>query len=273
MTPAPMRISASETTISFIRWPMKTPGLIGRRNFVTQRPTSVAPATRIAPGFSTSVAARSSTFVGTMARSSPRLHVAALSSQFGKAGPDGLPFDVQGVQRLPAGLRGRQRGLDDGLIARAAAEIALQRRLDVHHRRIGIGHPQSVQRHDEPRSAEAALAAVAFDHGLLDGMQRAAGTRQMLHRHHMAAVAGCEKPDAGVDRLIDQFAIAEAPDQDRACAAIALGAALLGPGQAALEAEIVEQRVARADLAQARLAAVQKEADLPAHCISPCQRR
>ena len=78
----------------------------------------------------------------------------------------------------------------------------------------------------------------------------------MFHSYDMAAVAGREKPNAGVDRLIDQSAIAQAADQDRAGAAIALRATLLGSGQTALETEKVEKRVAWTDVAQASLAAV-----------------
>ena len=47
-------------------------------------------------------------------------------------------------------------------------------------RRIGRPHPQSVERHDEARRAEAALRAVEIDHRLLHGMQLASLAAQVF---------------------------------------------------------------------------------------------
>ena len=117
-------------------------------------------------------------------------HVGALRGDGGKARLDAFALGVQRVRRLSAGLGGRKRGLDDRLIARAAAEIALKRRFDVEDGRIWIRHPEPVERHDDSRRAEAALAAMIIDHGLLDRMERALGPGKSLDRHNMAAVTG-----------------------------------------------------------------------------------
>jgi hypothetical protein len=247
---------------------MKIPGLIGRRNFVTQSPTSVAPATMMAGVFDKGRGERPD-----VGRHDGALvaapYIGALRGDGRKARLDAFALGVQRVRRLSAGLGGGKGGLDDRLIARAAAEIALKRRFDIEDGRIWIRHPEPVERHDDARRAEAALAAMMFDHGLLDRVERAAGPGKRLDRHDMAAVAGGEKADAGIDGLVNEGAVMEPPDQHGAGAAIALRTALFGPFETALEAKEVEQSVARSCLADARLAIVQKEAYFAAHCVSP----
>jgi hypothetical protein len=96
-------------------------------------------------------------------------------------------------------------------------------------------------RDDEARRAEAALAAVMVDHRALHRMQRAIGAGQPLDGAHGLAVKLRQEQDAGIER-------ARAPrvaDHHRAGAAIALVAAFLGAGQAALLAQPVEQRARR----------------------------
>ena len=147
--------------------------------------------------------------------------------------PGGHAFAL-GRQRILLGsaiARNRLCGAHDRLIAGAAAEIALQRLLDGRDGRIGRPHPQSVERHDEARRAEAALRAVEIDHRLLHGMQLASLAAQMFHRHHMAAVERTEKADAGIDAFIDEPARRKLAHQHGAGSAIALRAAFLGAAQ------------------------------------------
>ena len=108
-------------------------------------------------------------------------------------------------------------------------------------------------------------------HRLLHRMQTAIGAAQMFHRHHMTAVAGGQEPDAGIDRLIAEPLRPEPSDQNRAGPAIALGAALLGAGQPAVEAQEVEQGLAGPHIRDADLAPVQQKPDLATmlHVTSP----
>ena len=98
---------------------------------------------------------------------------------------------------------GGLRGGDDRLVAGAAAEVALQRLLDLGTGRLRLAHPERVERHHEARRAEAALAAVQLDHRRLDRVQRPAAG-DVLDGDDVAEVDRGEQPDAGVDRLVDQ---------------------------------------------------------------------
>ena len=80
-----------------------------------------------------------------------------------------------------------------------------------------------------------------IDHRLLHRVQPALFAAQMLDGDDMGAVERAEEADAGVDPLIGEFAAGELPDQHRAGAAIALGAAFLGAAQRTVEAQPVEQ--------------------------------
>ena len=53
-------------------------------------------------------------------------------------------------------------------------------------RRIRIGLEEAHRGHDEARHAERALEALAVDHGLLDGVQRAIGRLQAFDRFDAA---------------------------------------------------------------------------------------
>ena len=175
-----------------------------------------------------------------------------------------LAFQCQRIHRLPARLCCGARRFHDGLIAGAAAEIALQSGLDLQHRGVGPFHPQPIQRHDETRRAEAALAAVMIDHGLLDRVQLAL-PGQMFDGHDMTTVTGGEEADAGIHRLIAQDAPMQPPGQHRAGPAVTLGAAFLGAGQVARQAQEIQQRVVGRNLGQADFGIVQKKADRAGH--------
>ena len=137
-----------------------------------------------------------------------------------------------GDQRIGGGraCAARLRGGDDRLVAGAAAEVALQRRPRSRPRRVRVAHPERVERHHEARRAEAALAAVAVDHGRLHRVQGAVAG-EVLDGDDVAEVDRGEQPDAGIHRLVDQPVAGPPADQHRAGAAVALGAALLGAAQ------------------------------------------
>ncbi|EYD74259.1 hypothetical protein Rumeso_04123 [Rubellimicrobium mesophilum DSM 19309] len=197
-------------------------------------------------------------------------HVDAFASESSEHGRDRLALAGQGVMGLPALAAGGERGADDGLVAGTAAEIALQSGLDLDRARGRARHPEAVERHDDAGRAEAALAAVVGDHGPLDGVQPALGRAQVLDGDDVAGVAGGEEADAGIDRLVAERASVEPSDQDRAGAAVALGAALLGAGEAPVQAQEVEQGVARPSLGEPHLGAVQEKANVVGHAASVC---
>ena len=142
------------------------------------------------------------------------------------------------------------RRIDDRPIAGAAAQVAGQRIAD----RFARGH-RAVRaallvtmlfvyrphRHDEARRAEAALRAVAFDHRLLHRMQRAVRLAQVFDGVERFAVERGHELDARVDRLeVDAARRVALADHDRACAAVAFGAAFLGAGAMRVFAQILQ---------------------------------
>src|SRR5690606_20044915 len=156
------------------------------------------------------------------------------------------------------------RGAQDCFIAGAAAEIALKRLLDLRVGRFRITHPERIERHHETRSAEAALRAVEINHGLLDGVQFAVVSTQMLDRHHMAAIERAETSDARIDAFVDQFAVEKPSDQHRAGAAIPFGAALLGTAQRPPQAQEIQERFLRPAFGEREWLVIEQEADFAA---------
>src|SRR5229473_322897 len=70
-------------------------------------------------------------------------------------------------------LGGVLNGLDDIVVARAAAEIAVELVPDLFLRRLGIALEELRGRHDHARRAEAALQPVLLPEGVLDRVQLA----------------------------------------------------------------------------------------------------
>src|SRR5713226_4073485 len=70
-------------------------------------------------------------------------------------------------------LGGVLNGLDDIVVARAAAEIAVELVPDLFLRRLGIALEELRRRHDHARRAEAALQPVLLPEGVLDRVQLA----------------------------------------------------------------------------------------------------
>ena len=91
-------------------------------------------------------------------------------------------------------------------------------------------------------------------HRFLHRMQRAL-VGEVFDGDQFGAVELAEQSDAGIDRLVDQSAVALAHDHDSAGAAIAFRAAFLGADRPLLQAQPVEQRGARRKFADPHAAA------------------
>ena len=126
-------------------------------------------------------------------------------------------------------LGGQPHRVEDLLVARAAAQVAGQRLADLGVGRIRVARQQVVAGHDQPRRAEAALHRARLDEGLLDGVQLLA-LGQPLDGDDLAALGLPGEHEARAHEL--------AVEVDRARAALALLAGVLG----AREVEVVAQR-------------------------------
>src|SRR5262249_39235522 len=115
-------------------------------------------------------------------------------------------------------------------IRAAAADIAAHELANIITRARPARGDQTGSRTDLPWGAITALEGVVLDEGLLQGMQRVP-LRETFDRRDPRAVLHDRKRQAGVDR--------PAVDQNRTGAALAVVAALLGPG----EIEIETQRI------------------------------
>src|SRR5512135_388264 len=86
-------------------------------------------------------------------------------------------------------LRGGAHRLDNLHVARAAAEVARERRAHVVFGRMRIAPQQSFGGHDHPRRAETALRAEVLVERLLQSID-ATADRETLDRLHALAFAG-----------------------------------------------------------------------------------
>ena len=187
-------------------------------------------------------------------------------------------LDRRGVQPARRQLEHALPGLEDGAVAGAAAQVARQvvGQLLARGPRAGllvllVGGGQG---HHEARGAEAALRAVAVDHGLLHRVRRV-GAAQVLHRQQRLAVQRGQEADAAVDRPQPQAAHAHAGggagrgrglkaavgrggrrrrfgqfgDDHGAGAAVAFAAAFLRAGAAGVLAQPVEHGAGRGGVA------------------------
>src|SRR6266446_301985 len=125
--------------------------------------------------------------------------------------------------------------LDDVVVARAPAEVALELVTDQLLGRPGIALEHLVDRHDHARGAEAALEAVLLPEALLDRMELAV-LGQALDRHDVGAVRLDGEEVAGFDGLTVH--------EDRARAALARVTADVRPGEAHGLADVVHQEKA-----------------------------
>src|SRR5205085_7633895 len=81
-------------------------------------------------------------------------------------------------------------------------------------------------------------------------MQRAALAVQALDGNQLLSVERRDKLNARVDRAKAHAAILELTDDDRTCAAVAFGTALLGAGAAQILAQILQHSSRRIDSVQ-----------------------
>ena len=136
-------------------------------------------------------------------------------------------------------------GVDDVLVAGAAAEIAGDALAYLALRRRRVVLQQRHRRHDHPRRAVAALEAVLFPEAVLQRMQVAV-RREPLDRRDRRAV--------GLDREDRARLRAAAVDEDGAGSALAGVAPDVRAGQTQLFAEEVDEEHARVDVSLANLA-------------------
>ena len=97
-------------------------------------------------------------------------------------------------------------------------------------------------RHDETWRAEAALGGVGVDHRPLHGMKLSGRCGQTLDGQDGTMVDLRQHHQTGVDGLVVQISFTQPAENDGACAAISLGAAFLGAGEACTLAQKVEHR-------------------------------
>ena len=196
---------------------------------------------------------------------------------------DEIAIVARGAQRLGAGacsrretvrrraVAGRQRRLDDRLVAGAAAEIARERLVDALARRRRAAMVVREQAHHDAGRAEAALRTVEIDHRLLHGVQRLA-LGEVLDGEQFGAVDLPEQQNAGIDRLVGELAAPKMRKHHRAGAAVALAAALLGPRRARLLAQPIEQRRPRRKTVQRAGFAAKAEGKVSSGIRSLCIR-
>src|SRR3954468_507898 len=127
-------------------------------------------------------------------------------------------------------------GLDDLLVARAAAEIARDRFLDAAGRRLRLAREQRLGAEQDAGRAIAALRGAKIGKGRLQRMQLGA-TRHAFYGLDRAPFAFEPEQQAGELRL--------AIDQHRAGAALAELAAMLGTREPEVLAQHLEQRLVR----------------------------
>ena len=106
---------------------------------------------------------------------------------------------------------------------------------------------------------------MAVDHRLLDRVQAAVRTLQILDGEQLAAVEGAHELDAGIDRaVVEPIGVGLGHDHG-AGAAVALVAPFLGAGAAPAQPEPVEHRLGRVDPVELDQLVAEEEADLVTH--------
>src|SRR6266481_3060283 len=152
-------------------------------------------------------------------------------------------------------LGGRLDGLDDGVVAGAAAEVPGQHLADLLARRRGLLAEERAGAHDDPGGAVAALKPVLGPEGLLHRMQ-AIGGGDTLDGGDAPAVGLGGQHEAGTDGLT--------VEQDGACPADPVLAAQVRDGQIEVFSQEVGERLAHLHHALVLLA-VDGHPDRPGH--------
>ena len=149
-------------------------------------------------------------------------------------------FDVTTAQPLDERVHARSAaqpdGVEDVLVAGAAAEVAGQRLAHLASSGSGTRASRSCTATTRPGRAEAALHGAGVDERLLHRVERLA-VRQPLDGDHVAALRLAGRDEAR--------AHGDAVEVDRAGPALALLAGVLGAGQPEPLAQDVEQALAR----------------------------
>src|SRR5262249_48338254 len=144
------------------------------------------------------------------------------------------------LRRLcPQPLRRVERRGDDILIAGATAQIAGNGDAHLLLGRIRIVAQELDERRQDARRAEAALEAMVFMEGLLQGVQLVGRQRDALDGENIMAVRLHREHQAGARRTI--------VEEDGACPANAVLAAEMGTGEAKLVTDEISQRHADLD--------------------------
>src|SRR5882672_12459417 len=134
--------------------------------------------------------------------------------------------------------RGVKHGLDDVLVAGAAAQIARHADPNLGLGRVRVVLQKSIGAHQHAWRAEAALQAVLREEAFLYRVQNSP-VRQALHCHHLGAVALHCEMGTTLDRLCIHV--------DRTCTAVTRFAADVCSGQIELFAQKENQQHARLD--------------------------
>ena len=164
---------------------------------------------------------------------------------------------VRAVQRWRISRGGRAHGLDDILVAGAAAEIGGQHIDQIVVADVGLALQHAGHQHQKAGRAEAALQAVIFHEGALQRIQFVAVGK---------AFDGADLFALGLHREHQTRAHRIAVDQHRAGAADTVLAADMRAGLTAILADGIGQRAARLDAHGVRLAVdVQRDVVLLAH--------
>ncbi len=138
------------------------------------------------------------------------------------------------------------RRVDDGLVARAAAEVAAQGIGDLLTAQGLLGAGDDLndvrQAHGDARRAKTALAAVALHQSLLDGVQAAIGLFQALDGFDRFAIQRRQQLNAGIDgHIVNRRASGvQLAHQHHTRPAIALGTTFFRAGAVQLFAQIVQ---------------------------------
>ena len=139
-------------------------------------------------------------------------------------------------------------GIPNGPIARASAQIAIE--MLFHVLDLGFVGQQRIDRHDDARSAEAALRTVHIDHGRLQGVKTTSHRPNALDGRDVGGIGGQHRHEAGIDGIVEDFLLGRVPsgDHDGAGAASALGTSQLGTGQAEDVPQVGKQSLGRSGL-------------------------
>ena len=132
-------------------------------------------------------------------------------------------------------LLGLLDGIDDVLIACAAAEVARDLSSDLLPARLRLTGDDGNRSHDETGGAEAALDSPFINEGLLDVADRPLGVTEALEGKDVLAFG----PDSHIDAGVERFAV----DQDGTGTALTHIATVLDAVKSSLFPEHVGERL------------------------------